>query len=112
MKKLLLVGLLLCIKQVNAQIITSIAGDTLGQSAGYTGDGSIALHAKFSGPNGIALDASNNIYIVDHGNHAIRKITASTNIITTIAGTGTSNYTGDGGPATAATLGYPNDVAV
>ncbi len=53
-----------------------------------------------------------NVYIADYLNHRIRKITVSTGIITTIAGKGTSSYSGDNGPATSATLSYPYGVAV
>ncbi len=53
-----------------------------------------------------------NVYIADTDNHRIRKVTASTGIITTIAGTGTSSYSGDGGAATAAELTFPEGVAV
>ncbi len=52
------------------------------------------------------------MYIADAGNHRIRKVTVSTGIISTIAGTGTSSYSGDGGAATSATLYYPFDVAL
>ena len=53
-----------------------------------------------------------NIYIVDSGNNRIRKVTVSTGIITTIAGTGTSSYSGDNGPATSAALNNPTGVAL
>ena len=52
------------------------------------------------------------MYIADHYNHRIRKVTVSTGIITTIAGTGASSYSGDNGQATSATLYYPYGVAV
>ncbi len=52
------------------------------------------------------------MYIADTYNHRIRKLTISTGIITTIAGTGTASYSGDNGQATAATFYYPRDVAV
>ena len=52
------------------------------------------------------------MYIADEYNSRIRKVTVSTGIITTIAGTGTSSYSGDNGPATSATLYYPRGVAV
>ena len=53
-----------------------------------------------------------NVYIADTYNHRIRKVTVSTSRITTIAGTGASSYSGDGGQATSATLYYPTDVAL
>ena len=53
-----------------------------------------------------------NVYIADHSNNRIRKVTVSTGIITTIAGTGTSSYSGDNGAATSATLNYPRGVAL
>ena len=52
-----------------------------------------------------------NVYIADR-NHRIRKVTVSTGIISTIAGTGTGSYSGDNGAATSATLYYPQGVAV
>ena len=53
-----------------------------------------------------------NVYIADAGNNRIRKVTESTGIITTIAGTGTNSYSGDNGAATSAALYYPFGVAL
>ncbi len=53
-----------------------------------------------------------NIYIADSYNHRIRKVTVSTGIITTIAGVGSSSYSGDNGPATSAGMCYPSDIAL
>ena len=53
-----------------------------------------------------------NVYIADVDNHRIRKVTASTGIISTIAGTGTNSYSGDNGAATSATLYAPRGVAL
>ena len=53
-----------------------------------------------------------NVYIADTYNHRIRKVTVSTGIITTIAGTGSGSYSGDNGAATSATLYYPSGVAL
>ena len=53
-----------------------------------------------------------NVYIADYYNHRIRKVTVSTGIISTIAGTGTGSYSGDNGAATSATLYYPSGVAL
>ena len=52
------------------------------------------------------------MYIADAGNNRVRKVTASTEIITTIAGIGTQSYSGDGGQATAAAMYYPHGVSV
>ncbi len=52
------------------------------------------------------------MYIADQENNRIRKVVAATSIISTIAGTGSAAYSGDGGDATSAELGYPIDVAV
>jgi hypothetical protein len=69
-----------------------------------------AASAGLNTPTGVAVDSDGNIYIADSGNNRIRKITSGT--ITTIAGTGTYGYSGDGGPATAANLATPYGVAV
>ena len=53
-----------------------------------------------------------NVYIADNSNHRIRKVTVSTGIISTIAGTGTSSYSGDNGAATSAALKNPCGIAL
>ena len=91
-------------------IITTIAGTV---KNGYGGDGGPATSAVLRFPSGVAIDAlSGNVYIADSGNHVIRMITKSTGIIATIAGTGKDGYSGNGGPAALAMLGYPSDVAI
>ena len=92
-------------------IITTIAGSGPTHS-GYNGDGGPATSATLNSPQGVAVDASGNVFIVDAGNHVVRKVTATTGIITTIAGSGTYGYAGDGGPATSAKLYAPSRVAV
>jgi len=77
---------------------------------GYTGDGGPALLARLRTPQGIHLHTNGDIYLADAGNNVIRKIAALTGIITTVAGTGVVGYTGNGGPATAATLDGPEAV--
>jgi sugar lactone lactonase YvrE len=81
-------------------VITTYAGNG---TAGYSGDGSLATSAAINNPYHIGIDAADNIYIGDLSNR-LRKIDAATGIITTIAGTGTSGFSGDGGPATSANL--------
>ena len=85
-------------------IITTIAGTG---TEGYSGDGGQATSAQLNTPMAIALDAAGNVYIADSQNSRIRKITVSTGVITTIAGTGTAGYSGDGGPSTSAQINYP-----
>jgi sugar lactone lactonase YvrE len=82
-----------------------------GAATGYGGDGGPATQALLTHPADTAIDASGNLYIADTGNNVIRRIDATTGIITTIAGTGTPGYAGDNGPATAAELDYPISLA-
>ncbi|HEX3877382.1 MAG TPA: IPT/TIG domain-containing protein [Bryobacteraceae bacterium] len=80
--------------------------------AGYFGDNGKATDAELAQPSGIAVDSSGNLYISDTTNCLIRKVTASTGIITTIAGTpGTAGYGGDGGGAAGAFLLRPAGLA-
>jgi sugar lactone lactonase YvrE len=86
---------------------------------GYTGDGGPAIAATLSSPVGqsappagrIDIDAQDRVYIADTRNHVIRRVDPD-GTIRTVAGTGVASYTGDGGPAAAATLNGPTDVAV
>ncbi|MBW1738671.1 MAG: hypothetical protein JRJ69_14260, partial [Deltaproteobacteria bacterium] len=89
-------------------IINTVAGDG---TNGYSGDGGPATEAKLSGPRSVAMDASGNLYIADVFNYSIRKVDVN-GIITTVAGNGTSDYSGDGGPATEASLVGPEDIAL
>ena len=88
-------------------IITTIAGNG---TAGYSGDGAAATSAKLDLPTGVGVDSSGNVYIADELNFRVRKVTVSTGVISTIAGNGTSGYSGDGGAATSAELKYPSSV--
>jgi sugar lactone lactonase YvrE len=79
--------------------------------AGFSGDGGPPAGANLNGPAGIAADAAGNVYFADSYNHRVRKITPE-GVITTVAGDGTADFGGDGGPATAAHLYYPVAVTV
>lgn len=92
-----------------AKVITTTAGSGI---FGFTGSGGPALNAEFGAPAAIVMDASGNQYILDQYNGAVWKITAGSGTITLIAGTGTSGYQGDGGPATSAEFSYPSSIAV
>ncbi len=94
---------------VSTGILTSIAGTG---STTYSGDNGPATSGTLYGPRGVVLDSAGNIYIADQYNQRIRKVTVSTGIITTIAGTGGATYSGDNGPATSAALYYPHGVAL
>ncbi len=90
------------VRMINsAGIITTVAGT--GAATGAVGDGGPATAARVD-PADVATDAAGNIYIADQVQNGIRRIDATTGIITTIAGTGVFGGTGDNGPATAATL--------
>lgn len=88
--------------------ISTVAGSG---TQGYSGDGGAAAKATMMAPLGVALDSSGNLYIADYYGW-IRKVTASTGVISTIAGNGSNGYTGDNGPATSAQFYNPTDVAV
>jgi len=82
-----------------------------GPKIGFSGDGGPALSAEIDAPMGVAFDGAGNLYFGDHWNFRVRKVDTN-GIITTVAGNGTQGYSGDGGPATSASLYYPRSVAV
>lgn len=90
-----------------AQTITTVAG-----GGASLGDGGPATSAQLNLPRRSFVDATGNIYIPDSANHRLRKVDATTGIITTIAGTGSAGFSGDGGPATSAQFSEPNAVYV
>ncbi|MBS1791450.1 MAG: hypothetical protein JST85_27305 [Acidobacteria bacterium] len=77
---------------------------------GYSGDGGPATSAEIDPQSFITTDSDGNLYIADLYNHVIRKVTAATNVITTVVGTGVGGFSGDGGSPLGAQLAYPNDV--
>lgn len=89
-------------------IISTIAGDG---TNGFGGDGGPAVSARLFWPRNVISDDSLNLYITDFQNDRIRKINAQ-GIITTFAGTGVASFSGDGGPATAAGLCCPHQIAI
>ena len=88
--------------------LTTLAGTG---KPGYSGDNGPAASAQLSGPTGLRVDASGNIYVADTQNQRIRKISPQGNIVT-VAGNGQAGFSGDGGPATSASLTLPGDVAI
>jgi hypothetical protein len=93
----------------SAGVITTVAGTG---AAAFGGDGGPGAQASLQYPTGIALDAAGNLYIADSYNGRIRKLDATSGVISTVAGGGSSANLGDGGAATAASLAYPAAVAV
>ena len=108
-RSFLLLSVLLFIGRANAQqgIINTVAG-----GGAALCDGCPATSAILSFPTGVAVDASGNLFIADHGGHRIRQVDGQTGIISTVAGNGIQGFGGDGGPATSATLNTPRRVAV
>jgi sugar lactone lactonase YvrE len=96
-------------KVTPAGTISTVVG--AGGGAGFSGDGTQAIYAQLNGPTGVALDAAGDLFIADTNNSRIRMVNTA-GIITTIAGTGTSGYRGDGGPATLAWLSQPRGLTV
>ena len=89
-------------------VITTVAGTG---TPGFSGDGASATNAQLYGPAGAVVDGAGNLYIADAENHRIRRVSPG-GIVTTMAGSGGILFSGDGGPATAATLYRPSSVAV
>lgn len=91
-----------------AGVLTRVAGNS---RAGYAGDGGLGIDAQLNNPLAVAVDRAGNVFIADTNNFRIRKVGLD-GIITTVAGTGVSGYTGDGGPALQAQIGEVVAIAV
>lgn len=94
------------VRVINAQtgIISTVAGDGIGD---YNGDGIPATIASLFNPTAVALDSQGNLYIADSLNDRVRRVDAQTGMISTIAGNGDTEFVGDNGPATLASLSFP-----
>ena len=90
------------------QIITTVAG----YGGTFTGDNVPATSTELNSPLGVTLDAQGNLYIADSGNYRVRRVDATTQIITTVAGDGTQSYSGDGKAAIDAELFIPQGLAL
>ncbi len=110
-KNLFIAFCLFCLSNslnLNAQIINTLTGNG---TPGYVSDGVAASGAEINSPYDVAVDRWGTVYIADYGNFRIRKIDTF-GIITTIAGTGISGFSGNGGPATAAKILGPRSITV
>ena len=90
-------------------VVSTIAGTG---EIGYSGDGVLAKNAKLNSPTGLALDGKGNLFISDSGNERVRKVDLTTGIISTIAGTGVTGFSGDGSLAIESQLSNPIGLAV
>ncbi len=95
------------IRKVSNGVVTTVAGNG---TSGFSGDNGPATSAKLNGASGLAVDSAGSLYIADTNNNVIRKVSGG--VITTVAGNGTSGYSGDNGMATSAQLNSPYGVAV
>jgi len=101
------------IRRVSNGIITTVAGSGTNCGTaprGYSGDSGQATSAQMNYPVSVAVDSAGNLYIADGLNQRIRKV--ANGVITTVVGTGTAGFSGDGGSAASATLSYPTGIAV
>ncbi len=90
-------------------IITSYAGNL---TEGYLGDGGLAINAELAYPYNITVGNNGDLYVSDTYNNVVRRVSAITGIITTVAGTGVRSYSGDGGAATSAEFNRPSAVVM
>jgi uncharacterized protein (TIGR03437 family) len=88
-------------------IITTFAGNG---TAGFSGDGGPAASAQLDSPESVAIDGSGNVFIADVDNYRIREVSPN-GVVTTVAGNGTDGFSGDGGPAVSAQLGFVQGLA-
>jgi uncharacterized protein (TIGR03437 family) len=95
------------VRRVSAGVITTLAGTG---SDIFSGENGPAASAQLSQPSGLALDAAGNLYIADRGNYRIRKV--SKGQISTVAGNGTPNFSGDNGPASRAQMSTTTGIAL
>ena len=93
-------------------VISTVAGDGRTAEGEHAGDDGPALRAQLNRPAGLAVAPNGDLYVADTGHHRIRRVSATTGVMTTIAGDGRSGSAGDGGPATRASLAGPLGVAL
>jgi DNA-binding beta-propeller fold protein YncE len=89
------------------KIVSSIAGTGV---AGFSGDGGPGVEGQTNNPYGLVIGPDGALYFCEVGNHRIRRLDMKTHRLSTVAGTGTKGYAGDGGPATQASLNEPYEI--
>lgn len=98
-----------CVRRLDLEtgMLSTIAGTG---REGYSGDGGPAREADLRQPYELRFAPQGNMYIVEMQNHIVRRIDAQTGVISTVAGTGTAGFSGDGGPSTEAQLNQPHSI--
>lgn len=96
------------IADLSARTISTFAG----KPGGLSGDGGLASQSQVFRPEDLAIDASGNVFLSEPSANRVRRVASSTGRIGAYAGTGTSGFTGDGGPATAARVNRPRGLAL
>ena len=94
----------------DTQLVTTVAGT--GGKSGHAGDGGPATEALLHEPYEVRFDTDGHMFFVEMKGEVVRRVDSRTGIISTIAGTGTAGFSGDGGPATAAQLKQPHSIAL
>ena len=99
------------IRRIDAKTwtISTVAGVGI---SGYTGDGGLATAARIGSPSAIRFDSAGNLYFADAAHHVVRRVDASTGVISTVVGTGKAGRSPDGTPAREAKLDSPGGLAV
>src|SRR4051812_1401549 len=101
LRRTILLALPLLAAAADPPAISTFAGTG---TPGYAGDGGLARAAQLHDPFDIAFDRAGNLYFADTMNHCVRRVDAGAGIISAVAGSGQKGYSGDGGPATRATM--------
>ena len=112
MKTIKLITLAISLLIIPTMVRAVNLGDIVTLAGGGVGDNTLATSACVYRPTGVAVDSRGNLYIADQFHSRIRKVDSVTGIISTVAGNGLYGYSGDNGPATSASLGWPYSVAV
>ncbi len=99
-----------CIRRLDLRTheLSTVAGN---RRRGYSGDRGPALEASLNQPYEVRFDAAGNMFFVEMQNHVVRRVDWKTRIITTVAGTGSPGFSGDGGPGVKAQLRQPHSIA-
>src|SRR5215467_14389759 len=87
--------------------VTNIAGTGV---AGFSGDGGAGVSGQTNNPYGLVIGPDGALYFCEIGNHRVRRLDLKTHLLSTVAGSGSKGYSGDGGPALQAQLNEPYDI--